>query len=213
MKLSKDTKSGVEPLIVLISGCTGAGKTTLAIELARVIGIKTLINTSMIREIQRLYLPELGFPSIHHSSYEHAKATESLVLPEYIKQTEVISHGVMAIIQRLRRRGIPAIIEGVNLLPDFLNLIEPQFYFALQTPTLATLKRHYKERFSSSKFACPPKLYESHYDDIISIGRYIEHRATTFDRCRIVTSSNKRTMVSEMKKALETDADQWQSAQ
>ena len=58
-----------KPLIILIGGASGVGKTSLAINLASVLDIPRVVATDDIRQIMRLMLAPDLMPSIHDSSY------------------------------------------------------------------------------------------------------------------------------------------------
>ena len=62
------------PLIILIGGATGVGKSTLATQLAHRLGITRVIGTDMVRQTMRAFFaPEL-MPAIHTSSFDAASA-------------------------------------------------------------------------------------------------------------------------------------------
>jgi len=66
------------PLIVLIGGATGTGKTTIAAEVAHRLGITRLSSTDFIRQTMRAFFSEEFMPTIHYSSF---KAWEALRRP------------------------------------------------------------------------------------------------------------------------------------
>ena len=57
------------PLVILIGGATGVGKSTIATQLAARLGIVRVVATDAIREVMRSMLsPEL-MPTLHTSSF------------------------------------------------------------------------------------------------------------------------------------------------
>ena len=65
------------PVILLLGGAAGAGKTSLAQEVAHRLGITNLMSTDSIRQMMRLMLsPEL-MPVLHTSSYDAYKVLDS----------------------------------------------------------------------------------------------------------------------------------------
>ena len=58
------------PLVILIGGATGVGKSTIATQLAARLGIVRFVATDAIREVMRsMFSPEL-MPTLHTSSFE-----------------------------------------------------------------------------------------------------------------------------------------------
>ena len=57
------------PIIILICGPSGAGKTTLAISLANILEIPRVVATDDIRQMMRLTLTSELMPTLHASTY------------------------------------------------------------------------------------------------------------------------------------------------
>src|SRR5215211_3718341 len=55
------------PLVVMIGGTTGVGKSTLATMLAARLGITRVIATDVIRQVLRAFFTHEAMPSVHHS--------------------------------------------------------------------------------------------------------------------------------------------------
>ena len=95
------------PLIVLIGGATGVGKSTVATELAHRLGITRVIGTDQVRETMRAFFaPEL-MPAIHTSSFDAASAVRLPVPREtdlskvgFIEQTKAVAVGLEALVAR-----------------------------------------------------------------------------------------------------------------
>ncbi|MHB0915747.1 MAG: 2-phosphoglycerate kinase, partial [Thermoleophilia bacterium] len=69
-----------KPIIILIGGATGVGKSTLATEIAHRLGITRLSSTDAIRQVMRAFFsPEL-MPAIHYSSFEVGKVVKAVRL-------------------------------------------------------------------------------------------------------------------------------------
>jgi 2-phosphoglycerate kinase len=121
------------PLIVLVGGITGTGKSTLTTELAYQLNIVRTQSTDMMREIVRCYLPEKKIPTLSYSSFEawrglakNGKATsdvdDSDVISGFLSQFEVVKHGLEATIHRAVKENYDLIIDGVHVLPSKLEL-------------------------------------------------------------------------------------------
>ena len=58
------------PIIVLIGGATGTGKSTVATEVAHRLGITRVTSTDFIRQTMRAFFSKEFMPTIHYSSFE-----------------------------------------------------------------------------------------------------------------------------------------------
>src|SRR5215207_4315667 len=62
------------PLILLIGGATGTGKSTVATEVAYRLGITRVTSTDFVRHTMRAFFSREFMPSIHFSSFEAGEA-------------------------------------------------------------------------------------------------------------------------------------------
>src|SRR5437899_7399988 len=62
------------PIVVLIGGATGVGKSTLATQLAVRLNIVRVVATDAIREVMRAMLSEQMMPSLYRSSFDAGSA-------------------------------------------------------------------------------------------------------------------------------------------
>src|SRR5207253_284119 len=58
------------PLIVLVGGATGTGKSTVTSEVAYRLGITRVSSTDFVRQTMRAFFSHEFMPSIHYSSFE-----------------------------------------------------------------------------------------------------------------------------------------------
>lgn len=118
------------PVIILMGGTTGAGKTSLALEVARRLGISRVLSTDSIRQIMRLMLSEELMPAIHASSFDaHRHMATSTPAPiedpeldAFRSQAAMVSVGVRAIIERAIAESASLVLDGVALVPGLLDL-------------------------------------------------------------------------------------------
>jgi 2-phosphoglycerate kinase len=116
------------PVILLLGGAAGVGKTSLALEVAHRLGIGRVLSTDSIRQIMRLMLsPDLA-PAIHGSSFDAytqfppgALGADPL-LESFRAQTATVAVGVRASIERAIEENASTVIDGVALFPGTLDL-------------------------------------------------------------------------------------------
>jgi 2-phosphoglycerate kinase len=113
-----------KPVVVLIGGATGVGKSTIAAQVAERLGIVRIISTDSIREVMRALFSESLMPAVHRSSYE---AEIGLRIPlgsgfdshvvGFMEQVDVVNVGVLAILDRAIEERTSMVVEGVHLVP------------------------------------------------------------------------------------------------
>ena len=99
------------PIIVLVGGATGTGKSTIATEVAYRLGITRVTSTDFVRQTMRALLrPEL-MPTIHHRAEAgvplHSAEEEEVDPPihGFLDQTRHVLAGVKAAIDRALEEG------------------------------------------------------------------------------------------------------------
>lgn len=116
-----------KPLVILIGGTAGVGKSTVAAALSRRLGIHRVIGTDEIREIMRYMLPEDLLPALHESSFDVGDVLtgpdiQKDTLVGFSQQAGLISRGVHAYIKRTEKEGLKTIFSGVHLVPGSLDI-------------------------------------------------------------------------------------------
>jgi 2-phosphoglycerate kinase len=116
------------PLIVLLAGTTGVGKSTLASLLAHRLGITRVIATDVIRQVLRAFFSHEFMPAVHYSAFEAGEAVELLAeetedpdVEGFARQAESVVTGVQAIVDRACQERTPMVLEGVHLVPGVLD--------------------------------------------------------------------------------------------
>jgi 2-phosphoglycerate kinase len=116
------------PLILLVGGGTGTGKSTVATEVAYRLGVTRVTSTDFVRQTMRAFFSQEFMPTIHFSSFEAAlglsKAEEEesgdAALLGFLDQTRNVLVGVEAALQRALDEGWSMVLEGVHLVPGML---------------------------------------------------------------------------------------------
>ena len=121
------------PLIILIGGATGVGKSTIATQIAARLGITRVVGTDAVREVLRSAFTEQMFPTLYASSYQADNAVRQPIphsgdrlIIGFREQAAAVAVGAQALIDRAIEEGTDLIIEGAHLVPGFLQEIESQ---------------------------------------------------------------------------------------
>ncbi len=92
------------PLVVLLGGVTGVGKSTIATELAFRLSIRTIIGTDTVREVMRKIIARELLPDLHASSFLAWRELKANSLIEgFESQVRHVSVGVKAVLDRVQR--------------------------------------------------------------------------------------------------------------
>jgi 2-phosphoglycerate kinase len=140
-----------KPLIVLVGGTVGTGKSTISTELAHRLGIVRIQSTDMLREVMRALVPQSLLPVLFESTYtawralpaaeHHEEPTEAMLADGYLGQAEPVSLAYEAVVHRALQERVSIILEGVHVHPAWLSRI-PEETDAIVVPVmLAVLSR------------------------------------------------------------------------
>lgn len=172
-----------KPLIILIGGVSGVGTSSISYEISRKLGIKSMINTDMIRQVMRKIVSKELSPVIHESSFIAHKALRVSPPPEFDHvlagfkdQVGTVSVGVEAVIERALTEGISIIIEGVHIVPEFIrkDLMEKDnvLMFTLTLDDEETHKNRLYSRCRDGWSHRPLQKYLDNFDSIRKIQKY-----------------------------------------
>ncbi len=171
------------PLVILIGGATGVGKSTIATQLAARLGITRVIPTDAIREVMRAMLSDDMLPTLHASSFD----TDRLVLKPvprdadpvvigYREQAAAVAVGIKALVRRAIMEGTDLILEGAHIAPGLVDLDELER--AVVVSFLVTVddeelhRSHFVRRAHDAR-GRPMDRYLEHFDHIRTIQRYV----------------------------------------
>jgi len=128
------------PLVILIGGATGTGKSTVASEIAYRLGITRVTSTDFVRQTMRAFFSRGFMPSIHYSSFAAGDAFPESDDPlefGFLQQSRNVLVGVRASIDRALQEGWSMVLEGVHIVP---GLVPTRIPGALVVPCLLTLE-------------------------------------------------------------------------
>jgi 2-phosphoglycerate kinase len=180
------------PVVLLVGGSTGTGKSTLATEAAHRLGITRVTSTDFIRQTMRAFFSREFMPSVHYSSFDAAlaltKAEEDesgdAALLGFLDQTRNVLVGVEAAIDRALEEGWSMVLEGVHLVPGMLAPVRPgalvvQCVVAISNEELH--RSHFWIRDAVSEGLRPLEKYIEGMPEIRLIQDAILDRARRFD--------------------------------
>lgn len=176
------------PLIVLIGGTTGVGKSTIATEVAHRLGITRIVSTDSIRQVMRGIFSKDVMPAIHESSFNAWRclrvpvpAGANPVIVGFREQTAVVTTGIRSLIERAEVEGVSMVVEGIHVVPGYIDPAE--FTGATVVQLIVTVdddeshRSHFYIREVQTGGDRPFEKYRANFDNIRLLGHYIEDLA------------------------------------
>ncbi|MFN2589165.1 MAG: 2-phosphoglycerate kinase [Actinomycetota bacterium] len=176
------------PLVVLIGGATGVGKSTIATQLAARLGIVRVVATDAVREVMRSMFTAELMPTLYTSSFDADSALREppprpadRVIVGFREQTAAVAVGVQALIQRAAFEGTSVVIEGAHIVPGFFDLSTYEDRI-LAVPVVVTVdeedlhRSHFVARSADSS-ARPFERYIKGFANIRKVQKYIKSQA------------------------------------
>jgi 2-phosphoglycerate kinase len=194
-----------EPLLLLVGGATGTGKSTIATEAAHRLGITRVTSTDFIRQTMRAFFSEEFMPSVHYSSFEaklaltraeEEESGDSAILG-FLDQTRNVLVGAQAALERAATEHWSMVLEGVHLVPgmvgtDFPGAFVVQCVVAIEDETLH--RSHFWVREYATEGLRPLEKYLDALPRIRQIQDYIVERAARYDVAVIQNDSFDRAI-------------------
>jgi 2-phosphoglycerate kinase len=194
-----------EPLLLLIGGATGTGKSTIATEAAHRLGITRVTSTDFIRQTMRAFFSEEFMPSVHYSSFEarlaltRAEEEESgdAAILGFLDQTRNVLVGAHAALERASTEHWSMVLEGVHLVPGMVTTEFPgafvvQCVVAIEDENLH--RSHFWVREYATEGLRPLDRYLDELPQIRQIQDYLVERARRHDVPVIVNHSLDRAI-------------------
>jgi 2-phosphoglycerate kinase len=206
------------PIIVLIGGATGTGKSTVATEVAYRLGITRVTSTDFVRQTLRAFFSPEFMPSIHYSSFEAGKGLRSAeqeevdpLLHGFLDQTRNVLVGVNAAIERSLAEGWSTVLEGVHLVPGMTAPIEDALVVqcVLAIDNEDAHASHFWIRDIASDGARSLDKYLERLSDIRYLQDYIVHRAER-EEVPVIRNKDRESATSEVIELVMLAADRLQ---
>jgi 2-phosphoglycerate kinase len=211
------------PLVVLIGGTTGVGKSTIATEVAHRLGLTRIVSTDSIREVMRGIFSKDLMPAIYESSFN---AWRSLRIPVpagadpvivgFREQTAVVTTGIKSLIERAALEGVSMIIEGIHLVPGYIDPAEFTGATVVQLVVAVDDEEAHRSHFYIREVQTdgnrPLEKYRANFGNIRLLGLYIEDLAREHGT-PIIHSHQLDVTVAETLELIVTKATQEAAAQ
>src|SRR5262245_27151923 len=171
----------MKPVILLIGGATGTGKSTVATQVAHRLGINRVTCTDIVRQTLRAFFPPDQKPSIHRSSFD--APPDQPLIEAFLDQTKEVAIALEASVSRAILEGWSMVVEGVHVVPGMLTLSAAEATVAECVLTIedeATHAAHFFIRDASSGGERPVKKYLDRLDDIRRLQDWVADRAREY---------------------------------
>lgn len=177
------------PIILLIGGTAGSGKSTVAQQVAARLGITRVTSTDLIRQVMRAFFSPALMPVLHHSSFDvpvggmvlPGDAGHDLGLLGFLEQSRQVTVGASAILERAERERVSTLIEGVHLVPGLLQPVDVSrsavVEVVVRIEAEETHRSHFTMRGLQTDGSRPVDHYLRSFDRIRQIQDYLVDQA------------------------------------
>lgn len=192
------------PLILLVGGVNGVGKSSLAAQLSHCMEIARIQSTDMLREVMRKMVPKRLLPALHCSSfraweslpegYSAGVGSEELVIDGFLTQAEQVAVAMDAVLERALNERVGMILEGIHLHPAYMRSVRDDDDAIVVPFMIAVLDSERLQRQLRGRAVDSPSRrgehYLSHFESIWQLQSFLLSEA---DRNRVPIISEPAT--------------------
>ena len=191
--LLRQLKLMERPVVVLVSGAAGVGKSVLAAELAYRLGIARVVGTDSVRQALRSLISAELSPILHASSYAAwraellphemaaAKPKRKRVVRGFQTQVLQMSRAIDAIIERNVKEATSLVLEGTHLVPGLSPLRPDDRALVIEMVLLVRDEDDHRENFSRREGRTPRLRpsgdYLKHFSEVRMIQDFVIEQA------------------------------------
>ena len=169
------------PIVILVGGATGTGKSTVATEIAYRLGITRVTSTDFVRQTMRAFFSHEFMPSIHYSSFEAGDGVpdaDDPLVAGFLDQARNVLVGVQASLERALHEGWSMVLEGVHLVPGLLPSLDDRALVSACVLRIEDETAH-ASHFFSREAGTERRMdkYLNRFDEIRRLQRFVVERA------------------------------------
>lgn len=206
-----DYLRGSRPIVLLIGGASGTGKSSVATEIAHRLEIARSQSTDLLREVMRMMIPKRLAPVLHRSSYDAWRVlsddtasgdiSDDDVVDGYRAQAKLLSVPCEAVIARSLREQSSLIIEGVHVQKSLIETIPAESEAVVVFAMLAVLDpAQLRDRFRGRGKQIDKRRaerYLQHFDEIWSLQTHLLSEADR-GQVPIIVNNNKEQIIRDV---------------
>jgi 2-phosphoglycerate kinase len=203
------------PIVVMVGGTTGVGKSTIATEVAHRLGITRIVSTDSIREVMRGIFSRDLMPAVYESSFNAWRGLRvpvphgaNPVIVGFREQTAVVATGVKSLVQRAVTERVSMVIEGVHIVPGY---IEPSKFGDARVVQLIIAvddedahRSHFYIREVQTEGTRSFEKYQANFANIRLLGHYIEDLAAEHGIPIVHSHQLDRTVADTLERVVKT---------
>lgn len=182
----RDYREPDEPVVLLLGGTSGVGKSSLALEVARRLEIGRVQSTDSIRQVMRILLSRELVPVIYGSSYDAYRLLPKTdgpapgVVDGFRAQAAAVAVGIRASLDRTVAESANLVIDGVSIAPGLLDLDayggRAHVVLLLITAGEEALRQRFDSRAHGQRYRLAQR-YLDNFEGILAIQHHLEQLA------------------------------------
>jgi len=185
-ELSKRASS-TPPIILVIEGSSATGKSMLTLPIIERLSVTRILSTDSIRQVLRTQYNKDQYPELFCHTYQAHRFRQvgsedlDVVVRGFLAQIDLMKKTLNTSIERYIMEGTSAIIEGVHIIPGFLQSLGTSIIEILIHPSyelhqaMFTLKQ---EASGLKTVSGEADIREAEFRDTRKIQEYMYHCAT-----------------------------------
>ncbi len=172
------------PLIGIIGGVPGMGKTSISGSVARNLGIDIVLSSDYLREFLRPFSEKMDSEVIETSVYDawkfYGEMTGENIIRGYLDQSAIINSGMNRVVSRAAANGEDMIIETLYFVPSQFAIPDSADVRMcyIYTEDENTHRKRLEERGSYTHRNSPGKRLSAHLEEYRTIMKY------TIEECK-----------------------------